>query len=135
MIRLRRSWESLPSSFCTMTLPTPLAAIVAVDGKVENVQTVLVQFVNHEAHDFTIAFGNHADAVSLSQAANEVVFGPRELETISLSMPRTSGISRLSIHLMQMVGLFLDCHFLCSFFIGLLAISRLYPMNRLQILQ
>jgi hypothetical protein len=41
-----------------------------------------VKLVNHEARDFFIALGNHSDAIALSKAANELVFGPGEFKAV-----------------------------------------------------
>ena len=53
-----------------------------VDREVEDVQPALVEFVDHEPHDLVVVFGDHADAVPLPQATEEVFFGPRVLEAL-----------------------------------------------------
>lgn len=60
-----------------------LATVVAVNGKVQNVKAIFVQFVDHKTDDFSVAFGDHADAISLPEAADEIILGPWELETIT----------------------------------------------------
>src|SRR5262249_1568246 len=57
-----------------------------VDGKVEDVQLGLVQLVDHEADDLLALLGDHADAVALAQAAEEVLLGPGELEALLLGL-------------------------------------------------
>ena len=49
-------------------------------GEVQNLQPRLVQLIDHEADDLMIVFGHHADAVPLTQTAEEILVRPRELE-------------------------------------------------------
>jgi hypothetical protein len=35
-----------------------------------------LELIDHESYDLLGAFGNHADAVALSQAVDELIFGP-----------------------------------------------------------
>src|SRR4051812_50037683 len=53
-----------------------------VDGEVEDVQLRLVQLVDHESDDALALLGDHADAVALPQAAEEVFFRPGVLEAL-----------------------------------------------------
>ena len=62
------------------------APAVGVDGEVEDVQLGLVQLVDHEADDLLAVLGDHADAVALAQAAEEVFLGPGELEALLLGL-------------------------------------------------
>jgi len=55
-------------------------------GEIENVQLGLVQLVDHEADDFLALLGDHADAVALAQAAEEVLFGPGEFEALRFGL-------------------------------------------------
>jgi hypothetical protein len=55
--------------------------MVSMDRKIQDVQTVLVKLVNHEADDLIVFFGHHTNAITLPQAPNEVIFIPSELET------------------------------------------------------
>jgi hypothetical protein len=57
-----------------------LAAVVGMDCKRQNMDSVFVKLVDHKACDIFVAFCDHADAVSLSQAANKLVLCPRELK-------------------------------------------------------
>ena len=43
---------------------------------------MLEQFVNHEADDAFLPFGDHADAVALPEAAEEIFLGPGEFEAL-----------------------------------------------------
>ncbi len=74
-------------------MPDTLASVVAVDGKVKNVQSVLVQFVDHETDNLVIAFGDHADAIALPETADEIILGPRELETITFDAEHVGHIA------------------------------------------
>ena len=51
-------------------------------GEVEDVQLGLVQLVDHEADDALALLGDHADAVALAKAAEEVLLGPGVLEAL-----------------------------------------------------
>src|SRR5207249_6731685 len=55
-------------------------------GEIQNVQLRLVQFVDHEADDLLALLGDHADAVALAEAAEEVFLGPGELEALLLGL-------------------------------------------------
>src|SRR5215831_12744279 len=57
-----------------------------MDGKIEDVQLVLVQFVNHEPDDFFAMFRDHADTVALAQAPQEIFFRPGVLEAQLLGL-------------------------------------------------
>ncbi len=50
--------------------------------EIENVQLVLVQFVNHEADDLLAMLRDHADAIALPQAAQEIFLGPGEFKAL-----------------------------------------------------
>src|SRR5947208_16939361 len=50
--------------------------------EIEDVQLRLVQLVDHEADDFFAMLSDHADAVSLAQAAQEILFRPCEFKTL-----------------------------------------------------
>ena len=56
-----------------------------MNGKVENVQAVFVEFINHEPNHLVIFFSDHPNAIALSQAPNEVFFIPRKFETSVLN--------------------------------------------------
>ncbi len=58
-----------------------LTAEGTIHGKIQNMQTRFMQFINHEADDFVIEFGNHPYAVSLTQAAEKILFIPGMIET------------------------------------------------------
>ena len=55
--------------------------MIRMDGEVQNVQSVFVEFVDHEPDNAIIDFGDHADAIALPQTTDEVVLVPGELET------------------------------------------------------
>ena len=93
MIFVRRWLESLPISFATICLPMPQPRRSRVDREVEDVQLGLVQFVDHEADDPLVVLGDHADAVPLTQAAEEIFLGPG-VSKLSCSACSTSGMSR-----------------------------------------
>ena len=57
---------------------------VRMDSEVEDMQVILVEFIDHEPDDLLVVLGHHADTVSLTQATNEIFFGPGELETAAL---------------------------------------------------
>src|SRR5262245_32889651 len=57
-----------------------------MDRKVEDVQLGLVQFVDHEPDDLFALLGDHADAVALAEAAEEIFLGPRVLEALLLGV-------------------------------------------------
>ena len=67
-------------SLATIWAPTPQRRQLVVDGEVEDVELVLVELVDHEADDFFAVLRDHADAVALTEAAEEVFFRPGELE-------------------------------------------------------
>ena len=48
------------------------AAPSGMDHEIEDVEFVLVQLVDHEADDFFAVLGHHADAIALSEAAEEI---------------------------------------------------------------
>ena len=50
------------------------------DGKVQNLQPRLVQFVDHEADDLVIVLRDHPNAVPLAEAAEEVFIRPGKLK-------------------------------------------------------
>ena len=50
-------------------------------SEVEDVQPRFVQLVDHETDNAVFVLGDHADAVTLPETTNEVLFRPRELET------------------------------------------------------
>jgi hypothetical protein len=52
-----------------------------------------VKLIDHEPHDAVVMFGHHADAISLPQTADEIVFQPREFETISLDRQHFGHVS------------------------------------------
>src|SRR5688500_10621580 len=61
------------------------AAELGMDREIEDVQTILVQLVDHEAdHPFRV-LSHHADAVALPQAADEIIFRPGKLEAFLLN--------------------------------------------------
>ena len=45
-----------------------------------------MQLVDHESHDPLVVLGDHADAVPLAEMSEEVLLGPRLLETRSLDL-------------------------------------------------
>src|SRR5579883_3176879 len=61
-------------------------AEAGIDGEIEDVQLVLVQLVNHEADHLFTLLGHHADAVALTQAAQEIFFGPGILKALLLRL-------------------------------------------------
>src|SRR5262249_36231934 len=61
-----------------------LPAVRGRNGEVEHVQLVLVQLVDHEPDDAVVRLGDHADAVPLPEAFQEIVLGPGELEAVPL---------------------------------------------------
>ena len=63
-------------------MPTPRRRNGVADGEIQQVQSRLVQLIDHEADDAVVVLGHHADAVALPQAANEVLFAPGELESL-----------------------------------------------------
>ena len=62
------------------------AAPLVVDGEVHDVQFVFMKFVNHEPDYFFALFGNHADAIALAEAAEEILLGPGEFETLRFDL-------------------------------------------------
>jgi hypothetical protein len=44
------------------------------------VQTAFVQLVNHKSNDPIVAFGNHANTISLPQTAYKIIFAPSKLK-------------------------------------------------------
>src|SRR5690606_29235878 len=66
---------------------------VGGDGEVKNVEPALVELVNHEADNPVLRFGDHADAVALPQTANKVLFGPRELKTLTFNLKHIGHIA------------------------------------------
>jgi hypothetical protein len=59
---------------------------IGSDGKVHDVQQVSIELIDHEADDLLFVFGDHANAVSLAEAADKVVFGPREFEALRFNV-------------------------------------------------
>src|ERR1700721_2313312 len=59
------------------------AANRGMNREVEDVQTSLVQFVDHEASYMIVFLGDHSDAVPLAQAAEKIVLGPGIFEARS----------------------------------------------------
>src|SRR5262249_24321499 len=51
-------------------------------GEIQGMELDFVELVNHKANDLFPLLGNHADAVPLAQAAEEVFFGPRVLKAV-----------------------------------------------------
>ena len=94
VIRVRRWLDSLLMSLATICAADAAAAVGGVDGEVEDVQLVLVQLVDHEADDLLAVLGDHADAVALAEAAEEIFLGPGVLEAVAARSGRTSGMSR-----------------------------------------
>ena len=80
-MRVRRWCDSLPISFGHLAADAA-AAEARVDGEVQDVQPVLVQLIDHEADDPLAGLGDHADAVALAEAAEEVLLVPGELEAL-----------------------------------------------------
>ena len=76
--------SSLLRELIDETLDHALADLLAPsrgrDGEVEDVKSGFMEFINHESDDLAILFGDHADAVALSQAAEEILFRPLKLE-------------------------------------------------------
>jgi hypothetical protein len=60
------------------------ATLVGMNCEIQNVKSVLVQFVDHESNDLVVFFSDHPNAIALPQAPNEIVFIPREFETTLL---------------------------------------------------
>jgi hypothetical protein len=56
-------------------------------------QSRLVQFVDHEADDLLFEFRDHADAIPLTEAANEIFLRPRELETLAFDVQHLGHIA------------------------------------------
>ena len=54
--------------------------------EIEDMQSALVQLVDHEADHPVAMLGHHANAVPLPQAAYKVLFKPRELEAAALDV-------------------------------------------------
>src|SRR5689334_3193615 len=54
--------------------------------KIEDVQPVLVQLIDHEANHSLRVLGHHADAVPLAEAANKIVLRPGKLEAALLDL-------------------------------------------------
>ena len=77
VMRTRRWLESLPSGY----------------RKVQDVQPGLVELVDHEADDALAALGDHADAIALAQATDEVFFKPGELEAVTLDVEHLSHVA------------------------------------------
>jgi hypothetical protein len=44
-----------------------------------------VQFVNHEANYLVVVFGYHANAISLAQTTQKIVFTPGKFKTIGFN--------------------------------------------------
>src|SRR5262249_58586816 len=61
--------------------------------EVEHMQLGLVQLVDHEPDDLVFVLGDHADAVPLPQAAEEVVLGPGEVEAAVLGAQNLRHVS------------------------------------------
>src|ERR1043166_1168911 len=57
-----------------------LPAIVGMNGQIENVQSIAMQFVNDMADHAIAQLSYHADAVALPQAMQKVFLGPRNSE-------------------------------------------------------
>jgi hypothetical protein len=51
------------------------------DSKVQEMQSILVKFIDHETHDPISDFSNHSDAVALPQTSDEFLFTPGKLKT------------------------------------------------------
>ena len=75
-MRFRRSCDSLPNSLVSIALPTPVLRC-SMNCKVQDVQPVLVQFINHEPDNLLVFLSNHADAVTLSQTPDESSYSKR----------------------------------------------------------
>ena len=80
--------ESLLTSLSTIWRADAEAADVGGDGEVEDVEPRLVQLVDHEADDPLAVLGDHADAIALAEAAEEVFLAPGELEAGLLDVQR-----------------------------------------------
>jgi hypothetical protein len=59
----------------------PQAAIPGMDREVQYVQLGFVELVDHEANNLIVELGHHANAISLAEAAQKILFGPGEVET------------------------------------------------------
>lgn len=57
-------------------LPNPCATVIGVHGEIQDVQTVLVQFIDHESDNFVIFLGDHSNAIALTKTTDEIFFGP-----------------------------------------------------------
>lgn len=73
--------------------PDALSAVVGMHSKRQDVNSALVELIYHEARDIFIAFCDHADAVSLSKAANKLVLCPRELKASILDIQNEREVS------------------------------------------
>ena len=62
-------------------LADPRAASIRMNREVQDVQPVPVQLVDHESDHLLVGLRYHSDAVSLSQAAEEIVLRPGVFET------------------------------------------------------
>ncbi len=58
----------------------PESSQVGVGGEIEQLESCLVQFVDHESDDPLVVFGDHADAVALPEVSEEIFLGPRLLK-------------------------------------------------------
>lgn len=59
---------------------------LSIYREIQNVKLRFMKLINHESNDFLVALGNHADAVSLAKATEEVFFRPWELEALMLDL-------------------------------------------------
>src|SRR4029078_12476310 len=57
-----------------------------VNCEIQDMQLGFVKLIDHEADNLFALFGHHADAVALSQAAQEIFFGPGKLEAVLFSL-------------------------------------------------
>ena len=64
-----------------------------MDGKVDHMQTGLVQLIDHESHHGITMLGDHADAVPLAEALHEILFGPRKLEAGRLNAQNVAHVA------------------------------------------
>ena len=55
-------------------------------GKVQDMQPRFVKFINHEPQHPFAMLGNHANAIALTEAADEIFFKPGKLEALALDV-------------------------------------------------
>ena len=96
---MRRWLESLASSLASICVADAAAAILRGHGEIQQVQPRPMQLIDHEADHAVFVLGDHADAVALPQAANEILFAPGKLEPVD-SIWSTSAMSRRIIQRM-----------------------------------